>query len=143
MKKNLFLLVFSFFILFTSCDDDDQSGSFVGVWIGNNISVFDCNRDSDNSDRSIRCDDASCYRLELNANKTFSYQEGLPTRSGTWSPSGGLTLCVEEDGEQVCETYAVALTSSTLVISTTNETVGCTTAVSFVRETEADDSSEQ
>ena len=134
MKKFLSLCLISIIVFSTGCSEDDGSGSFVGVWIGDNIAVFDCDRDADNSTRSVRCDEVSCYRLTLNGDNTFSFQEDLATRTGTWSTSGGLTLTVEEDGEAVSETYTVALTSSTLAISQTNETIGCTTTINFSRE---------
>lgn len=142
MKKNILVLSVSIIISFSSCSDDDGSGSFVGVWIGNNITTANCSDDEDNDSETLRCDD-TCYRLELNSDDTFSFQEVLATRAGTWSTSGGLTLCVEEDGEQVCETYMVALTSTTLGISSTDEDTGCITTINFQRERDIDDMNSQ
>ncbi|MEO1253381.1 MAG: hypothetical protein AAFY41_00665 [Bacteroidota bacterium] len=137
MKKNILVLSVSIIVAFSSCSDDDGSGSFVGVWIGNNITTTNCSDDEDNDSETLRCGD-TCYRLELNSDDTFSYQEVLATRSGTWSTSGGLTLCVEEEGEEICETYIVALTSTTLAITDSTSSSGCTTTINFQRELETD-----
>ncbi len=139
MKKILSVCLLSFLVFNISCSDDDKSGSFVGIWIGDNITIFDCDRDTDNSTESLICTEVSCYRLILNRDNTFSFQEDLATRTGTWSTSGGLTLTIEEDGEEVSERYDVALTSSTLGISQTNETIGCITTISFDREIAAEE----
>ena len=139
MKKFLLILSAISLIWISGCKDDDRSGSFVGVWIGTTVAVTDCMEPTDNSERSLSCDDSSCYRLDLNGDGTYTYQEGLAITPGTWSTAGGITLCSVEDGEEVCETYAAVVNSTTLTLSTTNEDTGCITSLIFTRTEEAMD----
>lgn len=143
MQKIIILLLSVSMISISGCKDDDKSGSFVGVWIGTSVTVTDCSNPINNSTTNRSCDDTRCYRLELNADGTYSYQEGLPIRTGTWTVGESLTLCVEEDGEEVCETLATTVSSTTLTISTTNEANECVTTQIFSRQfaEETDDQS--
>ncbi|SNT29671.1 hypothetical protein SAMN05421640_3264 [Ekhidna lutea] len=134
MKKFLTVLATITIIFTPGCKDDDRSGSYVGVWVGTNVSVTEC--DTNNSSNNLTCDETRCFRLILSADGTYTYQEGLPIRTGTWNTDGGLTLCVEEDGELECETFDVTVNSTTLTLSTTNEASGCITTHSFERQQE-------
>ncbi|MEP0984221.1 hypothetical protein [Ekhidna sp.] len=134
MQKIILLLLSISLIGVSGCKDDDESGSFVGVWVGASVTVTDCNNPINNSTTTRSCDETRCYRLELNADGTYSFQEGLPVRTGTWTASGGLVLCVEEDGEEICETLETTVNSTTLTISSTNEANGCITTQIFSRQ---------
>lgn len=138
MQKIPKLLLFISLIWASGCGDDDDSAAFIGVWEGSSVVVSDCSTNSGTTRRS--CDDTRCYRLTLIADGTYTFQEGLPVRSGTWSESGGeITLCVEEDGEQVCETYFITLNSAVLTLGTVNEANGCITTQIFDRVIEVED----
>lgn len=129
----------------SGCSDDDSTEDYIGVWIGNSITVTDCNEANAaaNGFTDLRCSDASCYRLEIKSGNEYSYQQGLTTETGTWSTKGGLTLCIEEEGDQICETYDLALTSSTLTISTTNESTECVRSIIFLREVDVSENTGQ
>lgn len=117
-----------------SCSDDDETANFIGVWESSSVTVTDCANPIDNNTSRRSCDDTRCFRLTLNADDTFSFQEGLPIKSGRWSVSGSnISLCIEEDGEEVCETYFVSLNSVTLTLGTLNETTECITNQVFDR----------
>lgn len=136
MKKFALLLLSISLLGSTGCGGDDDTGSFIGVWIGFSIEVLNCNDENSNSFTPLECNDQSCYRLELKDDGTYTYQEGVPTRSGDWSASGGLTLCTLEDGEQVCETFDGSAAGSTLIYSSTDENTGCITSFTFISEEE-------
>ncbi|MEQ9468347.1 MAG: hypothetical protein RLN88_13115 [Ekhidna sp.] len=136
MKKILLLLLSISLIWSTGCGGDDDTGSFVGVWIGLSVEVINCANENNNSFDSFDCDEESCFRLELKDDGTYTYQEGLAIRSGDWNASGGLTLCTLEDGEEVCENYSASAAGSTLVYSFINETTECETLYTFIREEE-------
>ncbi len=139
MKKILLLLLAISLIWTSGCKDDDKTGSFVGLWIGTKIEVTDCTDPTDVSQENLSCDDTECYRLELNGDNTYFYQEGLPSKTGNWSTAGGITLCVLEDGEEVCETFAATVNSTTLTLSETNEDSGCVTSYIFTRTEEMEE----
>ncbi|WP_425391184.1 hypothetical protein [Ekhidna sp.] len=142
MKKFILLLSLVALIGTMSCKDDDESGSYVGVWESNKVTTRECDNPTDNDDQNRACDDTRCYRLELNADGTFAFQEGLPVRTGTWTVGGDLTLCVEEDGEQVCESYRATVNSTTLTLATTNENTGCIITQIFIRQFDTPDDQE-
>ncbi|WP_420318644.1 hypothetical protein [Ekhidna sp.] len=134
MKKNILLLTLVALIGVTGCKDDDESGSYVGIWEGDSVASTDCDNPTDNGSTNRSCSDTRCYLLELNADGTFRFQEGLPIRTGTWTVSGGFSLCVEEDGEQVCEMYTAIVNSTALRLASENETTGCTITQIFTRQ---------
>ena len=120
--------------LSVSCSEDDESTDFVGIWEGSSLQKTDCMNPVDNTTTRRSCDDTQCFRLILNGDNSFSFQEGLPIKSGRWDVSGdSLSLCIEEDGEEVCETFIVSLTSVTLSLGTLNEANGCLTNQIFDR----------
>lgn len=134
MKK--FTVPFISILLFISVacsEEDDGSGDFEGIWIGTVINETECTN-GENAVETLTCDDVECYELTLNSDGTFSYQEGFPTRSGRWSTSGGLSLCVEEDDEEVCEVYEASVNSTTLILSITDERTGCITSITFAKQ---------
>ncbi len=138
MKKIFILLIgVSLIGSLGSCGEDNEGEALIGVWIGQFQEVSDCVNDPDAVRTSgLRCDDATCYRLVLSADGSFSFQEGLGVENGTYTGNfSSLTLCIDEEGEVQCTTYTVeGNTSATLDISTTNEASGCKTTLFFQKE---------
>lgn len=121
-------------LLLMNCKEDDEGEVYEGVWIGSNVKVENCNTAEDEYNNDLTCDDNSCYRLSLNGDGTFSFQEVLDTKIGTWSVSGSsLSLCIDEEGEQECTTYSTTI-GARLTLSLTSESTGCTTTTTFGRE---------
>ena len=134
MKKlTVLLLSVSFFV---GCSEDDEGKALIGVWEGQFQEVSNCiNNPDEIRTTNLRCNDITCFRLELNADGTYVYQQGTPVENGTYTGNfSALTLCMDEEGELQCTTFTVEEnTSSTLFISTTNEASGCKTAIFFQR----------
>lgn len=122
-------------ILLINCKEEDDGLNYVGVWVGSTQKVTECMDEEDNGSNELTCDDNTCYRLTLNGDDTFTFQQGLPTLSGTWSVTETtLTLCTLEDGETECLFYDTVL-GSRLEMSISNENTGCITSITFERET--------
>ena len=137
MKRVLFSLFL--IMLFTGCNDDDGiAAALIGNWVSEREEIIECNEPTDNDQINRRCTDASCFRLIMNADGTFTYQRGTFVESGTYSRGGSsLSLCVDEEGEEVCEVYVIdENTSVTLVLSTNDEITGCKNSLFFERQTE-------
>ena len=142
MKKILVVCLICLF--FVNCGEDDQGVALIGVWIGDFQDVTLCDSDPEAvRSTALRCNDATCYRLTLEADGTYSYQQGTLVENGTYEGNfTRLTLCMDEEGETTCMTYAVeGNTSATLDISTTNEATGCKTTLFFNRELPDDSAS--
>lgn len=132
--KIKFLILLIAPILFTNCGKDDSAKTYEGTWIGTTEEIAGCKFEEDDLSSDLSCDDNSCYRLTLNGDGSFTYQEDLSTRDGTWTVSGDtLTLCSEDDGENVCVTYSASI-GATLTLSVVNGTSECTTTTTFGRE---------
>lgn len=134
--KKLFAVCLIFLCLI-SCGDDDQGAALIGIWIGDFQDVTQCDDDLDGvRSTTLRCTSSTCYRLALNADGSFSYQQGTLVENGTYTGDfSKLTLCMDEEGETNCITYTVeGNTSATLDISTTNEATGCKTTIFFTKE---------
>lgn len=137
--KKIFLFLFASSVLASGCQDDDTSEALIGTWIGVSNTVSACTDEGSNSFMELDCTNISCFKLELNADGTYSYQKGAPVERGDWSKGSGLSLCREDDGEIICDLFAIdENTSATLVLSTTDEVTACKTAISFERELPAD-----
>lgn len=132
MKKILVLFLSLSFL--ASCSEDNEGEALIGVWIGQFQEVGGCSNNPDEiRTTNLRCTDATCYRLELNSDGTYSYQQGTVRENGTYTGNfSALTLCMDEEGELQCTTFAIEEnTSATLFISTTLEATGCKTSVFF------------
>ena len=136
IMKKLFVVTLLFLVL-AGCGDDDQGAALIGVWIGDFRDVTLCDNDPTAAQTfSLRCNSTTCYRLELNADGTYSYQQGTLVENGTYTGNFTvLTLCMDEEGETVCMTYTVeGNTSATLDISMTDEATGCKSTFFFSKD---------
>ncbi|MFK7953221.1 MAG: hypothetical protein AB8B73_10275 [Ekhidna sp.] len=134
MKIKLLILLIAPLLLMNCKEEDDEGNLYVGAWVGISVEASECNSDGDNFKSDLACDDNSCNKLTLNNDGTFAFQEGLPTRTGTWSVSGTiLTLCVNEEDELLCDEYTNTL-GSRLILSLVSESTGCNTTITFERE---------
>jgi len=143
MKKLLILFFAS--SLFVGCSEDNEGRALIGVWEAYLQEVSNCSNDPDAiRNTNLRCSDATCFRLVLNTDGTYSFQQGTLVENGTYTGDfNALTLCMDEEGELVCTTYAVEEnTSATLFISTTNEASGCKTTLFFDKEIVIEDEEE-
>ena len=132
-------LIFSLLALsvLLNCKDEDTTGDYIGTWIATNIDITDCENFTLNDFRSVQCNDTNCYKIEFNADGSYAFQRGLDTERGTWSADGAvISLCFDEEGEQVC-TSATAIIASggTLRLSFEEGGVGCITAYIMERDT--------
>ena len=118
-----------------NCKEEDDAGNlYVGVWMGTILEASECDSEENDFRSDLACDDNSCNRLTLNSDGTFSFQEGLPTKSGTWNVTGTtLSLCIDEEGELECIDYTSTL-GSRLTLSLLSESTGCNTTITFERE---------
>lgn len=140
MKKIILLLSVGVLVGVIGCGDDDESGSFVGTWIGQTrtISCKDPSRSVPTT--SLKCDD-SCYRLILEGNGDFTYQQGFSTQSGFWELGDKLKLCSDEEGETMCDRYSAQLAQGSLTLVTDSTSAGCVTTLLFFKEEPADTTS--
>jgi len=123
--------------LFVGCSEDNEGRALIGSWKGKFREISDCFNNPDDLDsKNLRCNDATCFRLILNTDGNYSFQQGTLVENGTYTGNfDALTLCMDEEGELSCITYEVEEnTSATLFISTTNEASGCRTAIFFDKE---------
>jgi len=142
MKKIILILSVASLVWVMSCKDDDDAGSFVGTWIGQTVSITGCDDPTRNSPPSnLRCDDAFCYRLDLEGNGDFTYREGLSTRTGFWDLNGSLKLCTDEEGETVCEKFDAQIAQGNLFLTADSTSAGCVYQYIFFREEPADTTS--
>lgn len=133
MKK--LLAICSLFLIFSGCGEDNEGKALIGIWESDIVTITECLDGSNNRQINRRCDESSCYRLELNGDGSFSYQKGTLVETGTYSGDfRRLSLCIEDEGETVCENYTVGEnTSVTLVLTKTDEFTECVTAEYFER----------
>jgi hypothetical protein len=132
--KIKFLILLIAPIFFTNCGKDDTGKTYEGNWIGSSEEITGCKFEEDNSSIDLTCDANSCYRLTLKGDGSFTFQEGQPLIEGTWEVSGStLSLCSEDDGENVCVAYASTI-GTTLTLNVTNSKSLCTTVLTFSRE---------
>ncbi len=142
IMKKIFVVSLLFLVL-AGCDDDDQGAALIGVWIGDFRDVTLCDNDPTAAQTfSLRCNASTCYRLTLNGDGSYTYQQGTLVENGTYTGDFTvLTLCMDEEGETECTTYTVeGNTSATLDISMTDATTGCKTTFFFSKDTSSDDS---
>ena len=143
MKKLLVLFLSLSFL--ASCSVDNEGEALIGVWEGQFQEVGGCSNNPDDiRTTNLRCTDATCYLLELNADGTYSYQQGTIRENGSYTGNfSALTLCMDEEGEIQCTTFAIEEnTSATLFISTTLEATACKTSIFFEKQIIDDDGSE-
>lgn len=135
MKKIIGILIISLAFL-ASCDKTDRNEPLYAVWIGVNESRFDCENQNNNYSRQLRCEDNSCYRLEIKSDGTFAFQQVSGVEEGRWTATGELLiLCQDDDGDEVCEEYIIdSNTSTTLALSTINTANSCRTTFSYQRQ---------
>ena len=132
MKIKLLILLIAPLLLM-NCKEDEVN-AHVGTWIGTTMVATGCTLDEDNFSDELACDENSCYRLTVNEDGTFSYQEGLRTNSGTWSNSKNvLSLCTLDDGEEECIEYNTNIFTK-LSLSLLDEETGCTVATTFIKD---------
>lgn len=133
MRKMIIPLLIT--LVFSGCGNDDEGAALIGVWISDFKTVTECLDATSNRQINRRCTDASCFQLNLNADGTFTYKEGTAVKSGNYTGNfRSLTLCIDDEGEEVCETYTVGEnTNVTLVLTQTNEATGCITSDFFER----------
>lgn len=138
--KVLFV-VFAFCLVFIGCKEEEQSAALLGIWEGQSRLVSDCDDDPDAiSTTRLNCNQSSCFLLELRSDGTYSYLQGNLTENGTYTGDfSSLTLCMSDEGEEMCTSFVVeGNTSVTLDISTTNAGTGCKTTLQFNRRLEED-----
>ncbi|WP_424961230.1 hypothetical protein [Ekhidna sp.] len=140
MKKIILLLSVVALIWVMGCKDDDESDSFVGTWVAQTLTVSGCDDPNRNGTSNLQCSDA-CYRLTLQGNGDFSYQQGFTVQSGFWVLDGKLKLCSDEEGETVCDEYMADLAQSSLILTTDSTSAGCVSTYVFLREEPADTTS--
>ena len=127
-------------VFFAGCgNDDDTSATFFGTWIATNIEIRNCDDPNNDDFRSVQCSDVDCYRIELNTDGSFAFQQGLVTQRGDWTASDAIiTFSTENEGE-IIQTNAVGVISSqTLRLTFTSETDNCET--SYIMERQEDTS---
>lgn len=130
MKKNIpFLLILC--IWFAGCGDDDISATFVGTWVADNITVSNCSEPARNVSTPVDCDDVACYRLVLAGDKTYTFQRGLPSETGTWDSGDFLTLCQENEGEVICEKFAYQFSGISMILTSDSTSSGCISTFTF------------
>lgn len=130
MKKIILLLLTSPLFLISCLDNEDEGVALIGTWIGQFKEETAC---FDNPDAlattNLRCNTTTCWKLEMNEDGSFVYQKGAVNalEAGTYSGNiQRLTLCVQDDEDNICTDYVVEENSSgTLTISLTDEISGC------------------
>lgn len=137
MKKIIPLLLITC-IWFIGCSDDDSSGNFIGTWVATSVVVSNCQDDNRNGADELACDDVTCYRLELNADETYSYQRGLGVETGTWDSGDVLRLCMDQEGEITCESFGVQFSGISMILTADSTTSGCISSFFFDPEVPAD-----
>ncbi|WP_420575193.1 hypothetical protein [Ekhidna sp.] len=140
MKKFILILSIVAICWATGCKDDDDSGSFVGTWIGQTKTVSCKDPSKSIPTAGLRCDD-SCYRLTLEGNGDFTYQQGFSEQSGFWELDGRLKLCQDEEGETICEEYDAQVAQGALTLVTDSTSAGCVSTFLFFKEEPADTTS--
>ncbi len=120
------------------CSDDDNTGNFIGIWIASSELVENCQEEARNGTTQLECDDVSCYQLELNADNTYSFQRGLAVERGNWSGGSSLRLCMDEEGEIVCETFGVQFSGISLILTADSTSSGCISTLFFNPEVPTD-----
>ncbi|MEO9485546.1 MAG: hypothetical protein ABJG47_18950 [Ekhidna sp.] len=118
-------------ICFFGCGDDDNSASFVGTWVADNITVSDCSEPARNRSDALDCDDVSCFKLVLNGDKTYTFQRGLPVESGNWDAGDFLNLCMDSEGEIICERFAAQFSGISMILTADSTSSGCVTSYIF------------
>ncbi len=137
MKKIIpFLLILC--IWFIGCGDDDASGNFIGVWVASSVVTTNCQDVTRNGSDGLPCDDVSCYRLELNADDTYSFQRGLGIENGNWDVGDFLVLCVTEENETVCENFSVQFSGISMILTADSTSSGCISSFIFEPEIQSD-----
>ena len=140
MRKIIPLLLITC-IWFIGCSDDDSGGNLIGTWVGTSIVVTDCQDNNRNGVDPLSCDDVSCYRLELAANDSFTYQRGLAIESGTWEVNDFLFLCTDQEGERSCERFEVQFSGISMILVADSTSSGCVSSYIFDPEVPADTTS--
>ncbi len=123
------------------CSDDDSLGNFVGTWVASSVTVSNCQDEARNGTDQVSCDDVTCTRLELNSDKTYSFQRGLSIERGTWDGGSSLELCKDEEGEIICERFGVQFSGISLILTTDSTSSGCISSFIFNPEIPADTTS--
>ncbi|WP_462250220.1 hypothetical protein [Ekhidna sp.] len=137
MKKIVpFLLILSIWMI--GCSDDDNTGNFIGIWIATSETISNCQEEARNGTDPLTCTDVSCYKLELNSDNTYSFQRGLAIESGNWSGGSSLELCMDEEGEIICERFGVQFSGISLIFTTDSTTSGCISTFFFNPEVATD-----
>lgn len=144
MKQILLAAAFFALLLFISCNEKDGNSSYTGIWVANELEISNCQDDARNGSELLNCDEASCFRLALNGDGSYTFQQGFLQTRGNWSRDGrDLFLCLEDEGEVSCSKYLAVLTNESLVVSTDSTTAGCITTYNFNREEQTDSTTVQ
>ena len=121
----------------SGCGKDDSADSLVGTWEAETIEVSGCADDRRNGSEDVPCND-SCYRLQLMGDGNYTFQQDFAVESGIWSLDGKLKLCLDDEGEIVCEEYLAVLGQGSLELSTDSTSSGCVTTYFFIKVDPAD-----
>jgi hypothetical protein len=141
--KKIFLLLSTVGLLWIAgCKNDDDAGSYIGTWIGQTETISNCKGSNINRNgtKQLKCED-SCYRLILGDDGNFSYQQGFDVQTGFWELDGKLKLCMEEEGEVLCDQYASQIAQGTLTLVSDSTSAGCISTILFFKEQPADTTS--
>lgn len=118
-------------------NDDDTSASFFGTWIATNIEIRNCDDPENDDFRSVQCSDVDCYRLDLETDGTYAFQQGLVTQRGDWSATDAvITFVTDNEGETVRTNASGRISSGTLRLTFTSDTDNCETSYIMDRQEE-------
>jgi len=133
MKKIMLILCAYTGIMTVGCSDEDSSGDLVGVWVAEQIVVTGCRDEARNGTEELECN-ISCYRLNLQSNGDYTFQQGFTTELGFWRSGDRLELCMDEEGEVLCESFNIDFAQNTFIMSTDSSSSGCVTSYVFAPE---------
>ncbi len=139
LKSLVFIVLAVSSVYMSSCSDDDAKNDLLGSWVATTIVNSSCDDSSDDGTTTPTCTSEDCIRIVFTEGSEYEIQiiESGATRreSGTIRIDGStIDLCEEEEGASVCNRFSFSVSSTTLVLTMTDESTGCQVRTTYSKE---------
>ena len=139
LKSFVLILITLPLIYLSSCKGDDAESDIIGTWVISSILQSNCTDEANNGTTTPTCSDTDCVRIVFSAGNEYEIQTTsggtLRRDSGTFSVDGGnIDLCEEDEGQLECDSFAISVSGSQLVLTATDNSTGCQVRTTYVRE---------
>lgn len=138
-KSSILILLALPLIYLSSCKSDEAATDIIGTWVATTILQSNCTDDADNGTTSPTCTADDCVKITFAAGNEYEILTttgGTSRRdTGTFSIDGStIDLCEEEEGQTSCDRFSLSVSSTSLVLTMTDNSTGCQVRTTYTKE---------